>query len=65
MACRKAQRLALRGRMPASLLPMSAHKDSARENYVVLWFLREECESYPIPTQKVVTGDNKEYWART
>ena len=41
-----------------------AHKDSAREDYVDLWFLNKECANDPILTQEVATGDYKEYWTQ-
>ena len=48
----------LRWRMPESLVPVSAHLDSAKNNSEVLWFLTEVFAKYTTLTKGVVTRDN-------
>ena len=49
------------GSMRVSLVPVSAHLDSANDNSELLWFLTEVFAKHPILTQEVVTRDNTEY----
>ena len=66
VACRKAQRLHASGTplQNDGVVVARVEAPGLIEEFFMKFFgLKKECANYPILTQEVVTGDNKEYWA--